>query len=97
MGATCSMHSRAGSQTTHRGATAAVSVRLAATRHRAGIRNILFALEVGVLRKIVRTRYELYIVTVYRSILGKTLSIETDREQIAEGLRASVEERAMRL
>ena len=50
----------------------------------------------GILRDLVKTRYGFHIVAVDQSIPGKTLPFEAVREQIAERLRASVEERAMR-
>jgi peptidyl-prolyl cis-trans isomerase C len=50
----------------------------------------------GILRDLVKTRYGFHIVAVDRSIPGRTLPFEAVREQIAERLRASVEERALR-
>jgi peptidyl-prolyl cis-trans isomerase C len=50
----------------------------------------------GILRELVKTRYGFHIVAVDQSIPGKTLPFEAVREQIAERLRASVEERAIR-
>ena len=50
----------------------------------------------GILRDLVRTRYGFHIVAVDQSIPGRTLPFEAVRGQIAERLRASVEERAMR-
>jgi peptidyl-prolyl cis-trans isomerase C len=50
----------------------------------------------GILREIVKTRYGFHIVAVDQSIPGKPLSFEAVHEQIAQQLRASVEERALR-
>jgi peptidyl-prolyl cis-trans isomerase C len=50
----------------------------------------------GILRELVKTRYGFHIVTVDQSIPGRTLPFEAVREQIAERLRAGVEERALR-
>lgn len=50
----------------------------------------------GVLRDLVKTRYGFHIVAVDRSIPGKKLPFETVSGQIAERLRASVEEKAVR-
>ncbi len=50
----------------------------------------------GLLRELVKTRYGFHIVAVDQSIPGKTLPFEAVREQIAERLRAGVEERALR-
>lgn len=51
---------------------------------------------VGILREVVKTRHGFHIVAVDQRIPGRTLPFETVREQIAERLRASVEERALR-
>jgi peptidyl-prolyl cis-trans isomerase C len=50
----------------------------------------------GILRDIVKTRHGFHIVAVDQSIPGKPLPFEIVREQIAERLRAHVEEKAMR-
>ena len=50
----------------------------------------------GILRDLVKTRYGFHIVSVDQSIPGKTLPLEAVRERIAERLRTSVEERALR-
>jgi peptidyl-prolyl cis-trans isomerase C len=50
----------------------------------------------GILRELVKTRYGFHIVAVDQRIPGRMLPFETVREQIAERLRASVEERALR-
>jgi peptidyl-prolyl cis-trans isomerase C len=50
----------------------------------------------GILREIVKTRYGFHIVAVDQSIPGKPLSFEAVHERIAQQLRASVEERALR-
>lgn len=50
----------------------------------------------GVLRDLIKTRYGFHIVTVDRSIPGKKLPFETVSGQIAERLRAKVEEKAVR-
>ena len=50
----------------------------------------------GILRELVKTRYGFHIVAVDQSIPGKPLPFEAVREQIAERLRAGVEERALR-
>ena len=48
------------------------------------------------MRELVRTRHGFHIIAVDWSIPGKTLPFETVRDQIAERLKASVEERALR-
>jgi peptidyl-prolyl cis-trans isomerase C len=50
----------------------------------------------GLLREVVRTRHGFHIVAVDQRIPGKTLPFEAVREQIAERLKAGVEERALR-
>lgn len=50
----------------------------------------------GILRELVKTRHGFHIVAVDRSIPGKTLPFEAVQEQIAERLKAGVEERALR-
>jgi peptidyl-prolyl cis-trans isomerase C len=50
----------------------------------------------GILREGVKTRYAFHIVAVDQRIPGETLPFETVEEQIAERLKASVEERALR-
>jgi len=50
----------------------------------------------GILRELIRTRHGFHIVAVDWSIPGKTLPFEAVRDQIAERLKASVEERALR-
>ncbi len=50
----------------------------------------------GILREVVKTRHGFHIVAVDRRIPGKTLPFEAVREQIAERLKAGVEERALR-
>lgn len=50
----------------------------------------------GLLRELVRTRYGFHIVAVDKRIPGAKLSFELARERIAERLRATVEERALR-
>jgi peptidyl-prolyl cis-trans isomerase C len=50
----------------------------------------------GILREVVKTRYGFHIVAVDQRIPGETLPFEAVREQIAERLKASVEERALR-
>lgn len=50
----------------------------------------------GVLRDLVKTRHGFHIVAIDRSIPGKKLSFETVSGQIAERLRSSVEENAVR-
>jgi peptidyl-prolyl cis-trans isomerase C len=51
---------------------------------------------VGTLREVVRTRYGFHIVAVDQRIPGKMLPFEAARAQIAEQLKTSVEERALR-
>lgn len=50
----------------------------------------------GILRELVKTRYGFHIVAVDQSIPGRTLPFETVHEQIADRLRSSVEEKAVR-
>jgi peptidyl-prolyl cis-trans isomerase C len=50
----------------------------------------------GILREIVKTRFGFHIVAVDRQIFGETLPFDAVRERIAERLKASVEERALR-
>jgi peptidyl-prolyl cis-trans isomerase C len=50
----------------------------------------------GILPELVKTRHGFHIVAVDRSIPGKTLPFEAVRDQIAERLRVSVEQRALR-
>jgi peptidyl-prolyl cis-trans isomerase C len=50
----------------------------------------------GILRELIRTRYGFHIVAVDWSIPGKTLPFEAVCDQIAERLKASVEEQALR-
>lgn len=50
----------------------------------------------GILREVIRTRHGFHIVAVDQRIPGKTLPFEAVREQIAERLKAGVEERALR-
>jgi peptidyl-prolyl cis-trans isomerase C len=50
----------------------------------------------GILREVVKTRYGFHIVAIDKRIPGETLPFETVDEQIAERLKASVEERALR-
>jgi peptidyl-prolyl cis-trans isomerase C len=50
----------------------------------------------GILREIVRTRHGFHIVAVDQRIPGNMLPFEAVREQVAERLKASVEERALR-
>lgn len=50
----------------------------------------------GVLRELVRTRHGLHIVAIDQRIPGRRLPFEVVREAIAERLRATVEERAIR-
>jgi peptidyl-prolyl cis-trans isomerase C len=50
----------------------------------------------GILREVIKTRYGLHLVAVDQRIPGETLPFETVRERIAELLKASVEERALR-
>ncbi len=50
----------------------------------------------GILREIVKTRHGFHIVAVDRRIPGETLPYEAVKERIAEQLKASVEERALR-
>lgn len=50
----------------------------------------------GVLRSLVKTRYGFHIVAIDRRIPGNRLPFEMARDQIAERLSASVEERALR-
>ena len=50
----------------------------------------------GILREVVKTRYGFHIVAVDQRIPGETLPFEAVRERIAERLKASVEERALR-
>ena len=50
----------------------------------------------GILREVVKTRHGFHIVAVDQRIPGETLPFEAVREQIAERLKASVEERALR-
>jgi len=57
----------------------------------------LFRLDaIGILRELVKTRHGFHIVAVDQSIPGKTLPFEAVRDRIAERLKASVEERALR-
>lgn len=57
----------------------------------------LFRLDaVGVLPELVKTRYGFHVVAVDRTIPGNQLPFETVREEIAETLKASVEESALR-
>jgi hypothetical protein len=49
-----------------------------------------------VLREVIKTRYGFHLVAVDQRIPGETLPFEAAREQIAELLKASVEERALR-
>jgi peptidyl-prolyl cis-trans isomerase C len=48
------------------------------------------------LLELVKTRHGFHIVAVDQSIPGKTLPFEAVRDQIAERLKASVEERALK-
>ena len=50
----------------------------------------------GILREVIKTRYGFHLVAVDQRIPGETLPFEVVREQIAELLKASVEERALR-
>jgi peptidyl-prolyl cis-trans isomerase C len=50
----------------------------------------------GILRDLVKTRYGFHIVAVDQSIPGRTLPFEAVSAQIAERLRSSVEEKAVR-
>jgi peptidyl-prolyl cis-trans isomerase C len=50
----------------------------------------------GVLRELVKTRYGFHIVAVDKRIPGRMLPFEAVREQIAERLKTTVEERALR-
>ncbi len=50
----------------------------------------------GILREVVKTRFGFHIVAVDRRIFGETLPFEAVQEQIAERLKAGVEERALR-
>ena len=50
----------------------------------------------GILPELVKTRHGFHIVAVDQSIPGKTLPFEAARNQIAERLKAGVEERALR-
>lgn len=50
----------------------------------------------GILREVVKTRHGFHIVAVDHRIPGETLPFEAVREQIAERLKSSVEERALR-
>ena len=50
----------------------------------------------GILPELVKTRHGFHIVAVDQSIPGKTLPFEAARDQIAERLKASVEERALK-
>lgn len=50
----------------------------------------------GILRELVKTRHGFHIVAVDKSIPGKMLPFEAVRDWIAERLKASVEERALR-
>ena len=49
----------------------------------------------GILREVIKTRYGFHLVAVDQRIPGETLPFEVVREQIAELLKASVEERAL--
>jgi len=51
---------------------------------------------IGLLTELVRTRYGFHIVAVDNRILGTTLPFEIARNRIAGGLRAAVEESALR-
>src|ERR1035437_9872650 len=50
----------------------------------------------GILPEVIKTRYGFHLVAVDQRIPGETLPFEVVREQIAELLKASVEERALR-
>jgi peptidyl-prolyl cis-trans isomerase C len=50
----------------------------------------------GILRELIKTRYGFHIVAVDRRIPGQTVPFEAVRGMIAERLKATVEERAMR-
>ncbi len=50
----------------------------------------------GILREVVKTRHGFHIVAVDQRIPGKVLPFEVVQEQIAERLKASVEDRALR-
>jgi peptidyl-prolyl cis-trans isomerase C len=50
----------------------------------------------GILREVVKTRFGFHIVAIDRYIPGETLPFETVKERVAERLKASVEERALR-
>lgn len=50
----------------------------------------------GILRALVKTRYGFHVVAVDQSIPGRTLPFEAVSERIAERLRSSVEEKAVR-
>ena len=50
----------------------------------------------GILRALVKTRYGFHIVAVDRRIPGRTLPFDAVREQIADRLKANVEQRALR-
>ncbi len=50
----------------------------------------------GILRDLIKTRYGFHIVAVDQTILGQTLPFEAVKKQIAERLRSSVEEKAVR-
>jgi peptidyl-prolyl cis-trans isomerase C len=50
----------------------------------------------GILPELVKTRHGFHIVAVDQSIPGETLPFEAARDQIAERLKAGVEERALR-
>ena len=50
----------------------------------------------GILPELVKTRHGFHIVAVDQSIPGKTLPFDAIRDQIAEQLKASVEERALK-
>jgi peptidyl-prolyl cis-trans isomerase C len=50
----------------------------------------------GILREVLKTRYGFHVVAVDRRIFGEMLPFEAVKERIAERLKASVEERALR-
>ncbi len=50
----------------------------------------------GILPELVKTRHGFHIVAVDQTVLGRTLPIDAVRDQIAERLKAAVEEQALR-
>lgn len=89
--------SRASSRTARQDSMAAVSAKSAAVTRCPEFEKTLFRFGVsGILRDLVRRRYGFSIVAVDQSIPSKPLPLEAVRGQIAERLRVSVEERALR-